>query len=1395
MGAQLTSIAPSQILSVDNYLTDVIDYEYDCSLGSTRFFKVARAKYKEGLAVVKVFPIYDPTLPLKQYKEELEDIKSKLEPASNCLPFQRVTLSEKAALLFRQYVRGNLYDRISTRPFLNSVEKRWIAFQLLCALNQAHKLKVCHGDIKTENVMVTGWNWVLLTDFASFKPTYLPEDHPADFSYFFDTSRRRVCYIAPERFVDVRQEEEMKKGNKMQTLLETSLAEEGLINVRLGDLTADMDIFSVGCVIAELFTEGSPLFDLSQLLAYKKEEFYPKHTLKKIEDEHIRELVEHMIQRDPAKRLSAEEYLKQWQGKAFPNYFYSFLKLYMGRFAGTPIMAPDDKVARLKNDLDKILMNLVQEEDDGTDGSEVRSDTAGLVVIISLITSTVRSLKFCVSKLMALELLLSMAEHVPSDIILDRLIPYMLFMVNDPFPHVRAAALKTLTRCLSFVKTVPRSDANIFPEYILPNLSHLTQDEVVAVRVAYAENIAVLAETALRFLELVQLNQGSDQDKDNDVVQDPSVQFQGSYDTELQALHEMIQQKVVTLLSDSENTVKQTLLENGITRLCVFFGRQKANDVLLSHMITFLNDKNDWHLRGAFFDCIVGVATYVGWQSSNILKPLLQQGLSDTEEFVICKSLNALTCLCELGLLQKPMVYDFASDVVPFLCHPNAWIRHGAVGFISAMARTLNVADVHCNLIPKLEPYIRMPIVQVDKEVVLLSVLKDPVPRPVYDYSLRSQLIEPLFDILQDRQLLRNLSTRKGERPVYTPPEDANLVQLLRKLNSQGMTEIHEDKLLSMKDFMLKLHKSRANSSENVTTNDDDEMNQAGKLNLGTLGRTVTRRHADLVKVTETRSDSTNNRQARGSSKKRPGPELSPMNEEWQSMFGSSSSEPKSLPAQTVKPAFQPDPLSQSLNQPIAASQGATPPTHQTKTISVNAPISMSQLQASTDAGGSPKKQPPVAERVPETRSSNVQVRHATCKMELRRLVQHKREQFAADMATKTLMETSVWETKSPPLGWRPKGQLVAHLHEHKAAVNRISVSHDHQFFSTCSNDGTVKIWDCQRMEGKGVTNRSRVTYTRQGGQIKCLTFCQSSHSVASASDNGSIQVIRVEPGTPRISILHSRELDLQEEGCVVDMNHFDTGSQSILVYATVHGNLVGWDLRAPGEAWKLKNDPKFGLITSFAVDHKQCWLGVGTSSGTHVCWDLRFQLPISTVNHPTGARVRKLCMHPTQQSWVISAVQGNNEVSMWDMETGARQMTLWASSAPPLSTSQASNHSVFSMYCSPGDGNPFLLTAGSDQRIRMWDLVYPDKSYVVAGAANDPVMSTSYVARMIDGTEVVQEASSKPRGGTNEDVPRRGPDTPPAGHQDTVTDIAVCQVAQSLILSCSRDGVIKVWK
>lgn len=39
------------------------------------------------------------------------------------------------------------------------------------------------------------------------------------------------------------------------------------------------------------------------------------------------------------------------------------------------------------------------------------------------------------------------------------------------------------------VKEIPRSDANIFPEYILPAIAPLSTDPSVIVRVSYARNI------------------------------------------------------------------------------------------------------------------------------------------------------------------------------------------------------------------------------------------------------------------------------------------------------------------------------------------------------------------------------------------------------------------------------------------------------------------------------------------------------------------------------------------------------------------------------------------------------------------------------------------------------------------------------------------------------------------------------------------------------------------------------------------------------------------------------------------------------------------------------------------------------------------------------------------
>lgn len=98
-----------------------------------------------------------------------------------------------------------------------------------------------------------------------------------------------------------------------------------------------------------------------------------------------------------------------------------------------------------------------------------------------------------------------------------------------------------------------------------------------------------------------------------------------------------------------------------------------------------------------------------------------------------------------------------------------------------------------------------------------------------------------------------------------------------------------------------------------------------------------------------------------------------------------------------------------------------------------------------------------------------------------------------------------------------------------------------------------------------------------------------------------------------------TKQLDSEEDGFAVDIQYLDSGPQSVVVYATLYGAIVGWDLRSPNVAWRLENGLKQGVITTFCVDSHHSWLTLGTSSGFHITWDMRFQLPITTIEHPTG--------------------------------------------------------------------------------------------------------------------------------------------------------------------------------
>ncbi|KAJ3094258.1 Serine/threonine-protein kinase, partial [Phlyctochytrium planicorne] len=313
--AAYTATDPRIAKGIDSYVGELPDVTYEKSLGSARFMKTIRCKYREGPLVVKLFVKPDPSVSLKETVKELTAEREILQSIPNALPYAKIFETERAGYMVRQFINNNLYDRISTRPFLAPIEKKWITFQLLSGLAAAHAKGICHGDLKTENVLVTSWNWVYIIDFSAYKPLYLPEDNPADYAYFFDASSRRTCYVAPERF--------LAPG-------ETLFSEKG------GKLTPSMDIFSLGCTLAELYLEGSSIFSFSQLLRYRSGEYSPMNDLDKIDDDAIRfrlsstqEMIKNMIKVDPSLRKSAKEYLDEGFGSTFPKYFYTFLHSYL----------------------------------------------------------------------------------------------------------------------------------------------------------------------------------------------------------------------------------------------------------------------------------------------------------------------------------------------------------------------------------------------------------------------------------------------------------------------------------------------------------------------------------------------------------------------------------------------------------------------------------------------------------------------------------------------------------------------------------------------------------------------------------------------------------------------------------------------------------------------------------------------------------------------------------------------------------------------------------------------------------------------------------------------------------------------------------------------------------
>jgi phosphoinositide-3-kinase regulatory subunit 4 len=777
------------------------------------------------------------------------DERKVLAEVPNALAYHRIIETAACGYLVRQYIHSSLYDRLSTRPFLEEIEKKWLSFQLLSTIRDCHAKNIYHGDIKTENILVTSWNWLYLTDFSSaYKPAHLPEDNPADFSFYFDLSGRRTCYLAPERFLASGQQPEG----------------EGSINWA-------MDIFSVGCVIAELFLEA-PIFSLSQLFKYRQGEYKPEHShLSKIQDPHVRELIMHMIQVDPNSRMSAEDYLLHWRGKVFPDYFYGFLQQYMfsitdpssGRKPVTTtsehLGEPDERIDQVYNDYDKISHLLSSSEGKELDkprhsppkpnaklfplhidipnyqhqASPARSLTQddGNLIFLTIFVSCMRGTARASARVRGLELLLAFSERLTDEAKLDRVVPYVAQLLTDKSEQVRITALRSLTQILAMVQVVSPINAYIFPEYVLPRLESYLPDSSSAandlVRMQYALCIGTLATTSARYLDMIQALRADGALPATDPEAEDSLStsaHRNRFDADRQNLLEAFEKHTKALLTDSTASVRRAMLRS-VSDLCVFFGSPRANDVVLSHLNTYLNDP-DWMLKCGFFEAIVGVAVFVGGASlEGYILPLMVQALTDPEEFVVEKVIRALSSMAELGLFQRSKTWELVDIVARLSMHPNLWIREAAAQFIATASKYLSIADTHSILVNLIRPYLK--VVPSDfSQTQVLESLKKPMSRLLLEmasnWAIQTQKglfwsqarQQQTFTFGSTEDTLPAISGRElGTKVLQRMQKNAEDEAWVQKLCNAGMTPDDEFKLVALREYIWRVvHRRRSDS-------------------------------------------------------------------------------------------------------------------------------------------------------------------------------------------------------------------------------------------------------------------------------------------------------------------------------------------------------------------------------------------------------------------------------------------------------------------------------------------------------------------------------------------------------------------------------------------------------
>lgn len=1488
MGANLSLLAPhAHTVALRSYVDVLPGYKFLDVINDSRFLKTIRVYDSTlgSLLVVKVF-IKPPQvgIRLNSVTDSLAKESRQLAQYPNVLPWKRIIETDLAGYLVRQLVRTNLYDRISLRPFLEPVEKLWIVYQLLRTVSLLHHdLHTVHGDIKTENLLVTSSNWVVLADFAQhFKPCLLPDDNPSEFVFYFDSSDRRSCYLAPERFYQ----------------------KNSATSQKTAKLTDSMDLFSLGCVIAELYMDGEPTFTLSDLYRYKRGDFQPNFAA--ILDPDIREMVKQLLSINPNARPLAKHLLEEYRGKCFPEYFDDFLYDFMYEMNSSDLFAvpeesidncssSDLKIDRIYDNFSKASAAFGYSYKESTESefgekfpflrlglsglpkdyviqpsinlAEETSHEAGLIVL-DLICSLLASAKRPQSRIKAIELILAFSEQTSDSAKLDRLLPYLCSLLDEFLEdasenvdessiqgsnftvdakystRVASTSLLAITSLLASCSSINAINALVFPEYLNPRLKNIAflncqqHEESTYIKSTLASCVPYLARISEKFFAYSRTYNadsiGQTTNGDGGDI--------GSYDVANSRSENDFKDIAEALLIDRSLNVRINLV-NHILPLCQFFGVDKTNDIILPHLITYLNDSN-YRLRLAFLSSIIDIGYFIGALAfEQYLLPLLFQTLGDHEQFVVIKVLEIFHFFVEKRLINPAVEFNVLSvykellaNSTTLLLQPNEWIRQSVLYLILSISENLLYAERFCFLYPSIKSYLSYDVSTLDWNT-LYPCLTKPLSRQVYEATftwLNNATNRSIFwkqsnfsAILSNGKRKLISFTKDMGKSIYVPnsnsPSKMNGApksqldiplsqedrQWILKLKAVGLDDKDLWKIFALKDHFLNLKRSSSFAGNKELS----EFELASNVNVP------------------------------------------PKNIFFEVCY---KSEPISQGSRVTETSYQPPDTStysirsgKDSNSLILPHSGKARASLQTVETNV-----LGQLEFNHEGPDSRNKH-----------HHHIHLTNRLANMTHRVFSVNNQKLISASMKhnfggsnpyiLKYLQNISFVPTLEdfPEFGQVIKstreslppnvkdmsfqGNLVAQINASAnatdtEAITKIVVCPTSEFFVTGSEFGNLKIWDTTKLD-KNISGKNASATVNLELSITDIVFIPHRFVFAVATMDGQLRIFKVHVTRgknkkitkySKIALIRSCKI---EDGYPLGLGFATTNSKTLCFAITSTCKIVAYDIITMEIEYTLQNPLYLGVPTTFIVHKSVGWLLLGTSDGILCLWDLRFHVltrawrvlvdQVSKVKSPIEKMMFVLPPHgytTTSAESYFAMIGGSNEpdITVWEIPSfECRQVYIANESAPrlkPYALQEIELNKEMSVediladlsldletendrsntaltYSSGGHNNDnkggYYVTATDDGRIILWNVDNVSKSVLLFTERE-----VNYTKNQISLRFSVAYEKTVP--GTTKKVN----DTQTLVH-DTITDLAVVSRPYQMVIGVERNGTIFAYK